>query len=312
MARHPTRHLTVIGDIHGEADLLDRLLARIDDDFGSDDDGLDDDSHDDDSRGDELVFIGDLVDRGHDNRGVVETVRALVRAGRATCLMGNHELNAVLFHTRGPDGAPLREHSAKTFAQHAAFLRDYPVGAPETADVIGWFARLPLFHETHGLRLVHAEWHAGTIDYLRGICDREGRLPPDWTDRWPRDAALRAAVERVTKGTRFPLPEGRTYTDKTGFIRDTARLAWWDAAGASDLAAQIAGPSDRKALGDGVPPLDTDAAYPADAPTVVFGHYGLDDDTPYRAPNVVCTDFTRRAGGPLTAWRTDGRWVQVR
>jgi serine/threonine protein phosphatase 1 len=70
-----------IGDIHGRADLLDRLLAMID--------------ADDAGRGaarTTLVFLGDLADRGPDSRGVVERLMAL-RASSRDCvfLMGNHE-----------------------------------------------------------------------------------------------------------------------------------------------------------------------------------------------------------------------------
>ena len=51
---------------------------------------------------DGLIFVGELIDQGPDNRGVINTVRPLVESGHAVCLMGNHELNAVLFHTVMP------------------------------------------------------------------------------------------------------------------------------------------------------------------------------------------------------------------
>src|SRR5580765_6515731 len=55
-----------IGDIHGRLDLLDRLLGMIDED--------------DEARGPartELIFLGDLVDRGPDSVGVIERLMAL-------------------------------------------------------------------------------------------------------------------------------------------------------------------------------------------------------------------------------------------
>jgi serine/threonine protein phosphatase 1 len=69
-----------IGDIHGRLDLLDRLLTMIDDD--------------DRARGparSELIFLGDLVDRGPDSVGVIERLMALRETGRVRYLMGNHE-----------------------------------------------------------------------------------------------------------------------------------------------------------------------------------------------------------------------------
>ena len=70
-----------VGDIHGRADLLDLLLDRI--------------TNDDAQRGAAetlVVFLGDLVDRGPDSRGVVERLIAFSR-GPVPCrfLMGNHE-----------------------------------------------------------------------------------------------------------------------------------------------------------------------------------------------------------------------------
>lgn len=75
------RRIYGVGDIHGRLDLLDRLLAQIDDD--------------DRARGSaasEFVFLGDLVDRGPDSRGVVERLLALAAERRPVrFLMGNHE-----------------------------------------------------------------------------------------------------------------------------------------------------------------------------------------------------------------------------
>jgi serine/threonine protein phosphatase 1 len=67
----------VIGDVHGKLALLDRLLEEIKYRAGED----------------RLVFIGDLIDRGEDSRGVV--ARALALRSEApdwvTVIRGNHE-----------------------------------------------------------------------------------------------------------------------------------------------------------------------------------------------------------------------------
>jgi len=75
------RRVYGVGDIHGRLDLLDRLLERIDED--------------DRARGraaSEIIFLGDLVDRGPDSRGVVDRLIAVSTGPRpARFLMGNHE-----------------------------------------------------------------------------------------------------------------------------------------------------------------------------------------------------------------------------
>jgi serine/threonine protein phosphatase 1 len=77
----PGRRIYAIGDIHGRLDLLDRLLAMIGED----------DTRRGGGEGTELIFLGDLVDRGPESRGVVERLMALAQRGPARFLMGNHE-----------------------------------------------------------------------------------------------------------------------------------------------------------------------------------------------------------------------------
>ncbi|MCO8121177.1 serine/threonine protein phosphatase [Stieleria sp. TO1_6] len=65
----------VIGDIHGCAKALRTLLESIDP-----------------QRDDELVFLGDYVDRGPDSRGVIDQLIELQQRCRVVALRGNHEI----------------------------------------------------------------------------------------------------------------------------------------------------------------------------------------------------------------------------
>jgi serine/threonine protein phosphatase 1 len=75
------QRIYAIGDIHGRRDLLDDLLARID--------------ADDAARAPvqtQIIFLGDLIDRGSDSRGVIERLIQLHEAsGNVRLLTGNHE-----------------------------------------------------------------------------------------------------------------------------------------------------------------------------------------------------------------------------
>lgn len=70
-----------VGDIHGRADLLDRLLALIEEHAKQ---------HPSSEK--TLVFLGDYVDRGKDSKGVIGRLRALNWPGwKFVFLRGNHD-----------------------------------------------------------------------------------------------------------------------------------------------------------------------------------------------------------------------------
>jgi len=80
--RTPRGHRAyAVGDVHGRLDLLDQLLAIIEEDCARDP-----------ARKSLLIFLGDLIDRGPDSNGVVERLRTY-RHDRLQphFLAGNHE-----------------------------------------------------------------------------------------------------------------------------------------------------------------------------------------------------------------------------
>lgn len=75
------RRVYAIGDIHGRNDLLQQLLDKIIKDDGERD-----------KVESEIIFLGDLVDRGPDSAGVLDTaMQAKEQLGNIRFLMGNHE-----------------------------------------------------------------------------------------------------------------------------------------------------------------------------------------------------------------------------
>jgi serine/threonine protein phosphatase 1 len=68
-----------IGDVHGEIDKLARLL-----------DSIREDAHRAGAPR-RIVFLGDLIDRGPDSRGVVERALKLCAHGEGAAIKGNHE-----------------------------------------------------------------------------------------------------------------------------------------------------------------------------------------------------------------------------
>lgn len=71
-----------IGDIHGQTGMLEAALERIDQDGADLGPG----------GADELIFLGDLCDRGPDSRGVIERISSAMAQGqRWTAIRGNHD-----------------------------------------------------------------------------------------------------------------------------------------------------------------------------------------------------------------------------
>ena len=250
-----------------------------------------------------ILFLGDLIDRGPENAAVIRTVRSLVDEGRAEVILGNHELNAMQFHTAHPEtGKPLRRNDIKNIRQHRAFLDEFPPGAPETREVIAWFATLPLLIERDGLRAVHAAWSEPTVAALRTHLP-DLRLGAEALVRSADETdPLYALVDEVAKGPETRLPPGYSFHDKDGAERKKVRLSWWrgDAATWREVAMSV---PDLERLPDAALPDHVRAqTYRAEAPPVFFGHYWLTGDPALQAPNALCLDYSAGKGGPLVTY----------
>ena len=157
----------IIGDVHGCATELESLLAGLGYEREG---GTGPYCHE--TR--QAIFVGDLIDRGPQQRRVLQTVKAMVDGGSAQMVLGNHEFNALAYATEWPTGSGkyLRPHddpndpwAEKNEMQHQAFL-DQVIGT-ERASYLDWFWTQPLWLDLGGLRVVHACWHDDSIDVVR-------------------------------------------------------------------------------------------------------------------------------------------------
>ena len=287
----------LIGDIHGHADALERLLGRL----GYERRGG---THRHPER--IAIFLGDYIDRGPRIADTLRIVRRMVDAGAALAIMGNHELNALAFHTPHPDrpGDHLRSHNESHSRQHAETMRQLSPG--DLAAALEWFRTLPMWLDLDGLRAVHACWDDRLVGLLRGPVD----------DAFLASACLRGGllnepVEAILKGKDMRLPPGVSYTDRDGLRRTSARVRWY-APPEGHTCRTYAMASE---------PIDSDAPLPAEvirsaAPyaeeekPVFVGHYWLQGPRPLLLrDNVACLDWSVARGGFLCAYRWDGERV---
>jgi diadenosine tetraphosphatase ApaH/serine/threonine PP2A family protein phosphatase len=303
----------IIGDIHGQADKLEALLRKL---------GYDDTAGAWRHSERKAIFVGDFVDRGPAQVRSVNIARRMVDAGAALAVMGNHELNAIAWHTPDPrdPGEYLRPRNSpkwgrKNRQQHAAFLAEVEHKPALHAEVIDWFLTLPLWIDLPAFRVVHACWHAPFLAWLKPRLHHERYLtrdlmvaateePIDEAEKDNATPSMFKAVEALTKGIEVPLPPGHAFSDKDGHTRDRVRVRWWDARATSYREAAMLSAAEASALPEVAIPGH--ARIPLDDRLVFFGHYWLTGDIALQSPRHACVDYSAGNGGPLVAYRYDG------
>jgi len=179
----PSGPIDIIGDVHGEADALRSLLSRL---------GCDPDRR---TAERPIAFVGDLVDRGPNSPEVVEMVMALIDAGVAQCVLGNHELNILLGSRKEGNGWLWGDES-----DHHQYIVDGAVhtecfesvlATPQQRErYIAFFKTLPLVLQRPDLRVVHACWHGPSVARLPEQVDIVS-LTNRWDEEINRDLDAR-------------------------------------------------------------------------------------------------------------------------
>ncbi len=298
----PARGYDLIGDVHGCAKALERLLDRL---------GYRKQAGVWRHPRRMVLFLGDIIDRGPHIREALHLVRDMVDAGQALCIMGNHEFNALGWNTPVLPGSGrhfVREHTPRnarllheTHSQFAAYPQEWK-------EFLGWFQTLPLFIDGGFFRVVHACWDSELIQLLR-TRDPEGRVDRDFIRAAGRPGSFAFQVfERLLRGLDMRLPEGVVLTSREGFPRSFFRTKFWE--------------EDPQTYGDIVfqpEPLPEDVAqtplssrqkrellrYGADEPLLFVGHYWCSGRPVPIRHNLACLDYSAVLSGRLVAYRLD-------
>lgn len=301
------KHFDIIGDIHGCAHSLSLLLERL---GYSEQRGC----YRHVSR--QVVFVGDIIDRGPEIRRCLQIVKAMVDAGCAQIVMGNHELHA-LARARLPAGISFNDGLMKeTLEQFKHYTDEWQV-------YIEWFASLPVFLDLGSCRVVHACWDQAMIDEYLSLYDSAIPSPEFLQQAFERGSFASRFLDRLTRGTVLPMPEGRELIGRDGLIRRVFRTKFWALQPTTyndvvfqpdplpnDIASQPLGEQDRLKL----------LAYDPSWPPVFVGHYWLSGEPQPVSENIACLDYSAVKLGKLVAYRFDGEqkinkdkfvWVEV-
>jgi bis(5'-nucleosyl)-tetraphosphatase (symmetrical) len=162
--------------------------------------------------GAQLVFVGDLINRGPDSLAALRLVRALAQQGRARALLGNHDLHLLAVAC-----------GARSAARSDTL--DAILAAPDRAALLDWLRQCPLALQEKGHLLVHGgvapQWTAAqtlalafeVAQVLRApgwegfLGQMYGNQPARWDDSLHGLARLRCIVNGLTR-MRFCAPDG--------------------------------------------------------------------------------------------------------
>ncbi len=247
--------IDIVGDVHGEIEALRELLRHL----SYDESGR----HPNNRR---LVFVGDLTDRGPDSPAVADLVQSLVEAGRAQCVLGNHDLNILLEKPK---------HDNDWFFGRKFFDNGYlvPQVLADTAvqeRVLAFFRTLPLALEREDVRVVHACWLPSMVEFARAatsvvdLYDEHQRIIDSALARVPGPDDVYRQLQRQNLNPVKVLTSGlerraEVPVEASGKLRFEERVEWWH-------------------------------GY-RDAPTCVFGHYSIANGGLRGAGRAFCVDY---------------------
>ena len=179
-----------------------------------------------------MIFLGDLVNRGPDSLGSLRQLKSLQEAGRAECILGNHDL-----HLLAIDAGLRKIKSLDTV--------DDILNAPDRTDLIEWLRNRPMALSNGKVLMVHAgvlpQWDLRqTIGYAQEVekalrhssyqeflAQMYGNTPNKWSASLKGFERLRVITNALTR-MRFCTPEGQMeFESKEGLEDGPAGYIPW-------------------------------------------------------------------------------------
>lgn len=307
----PVEGYDLIGDVHGCAITLERLLQKL---------GYRKIQGVYQHAKRRVIFLGDILDRGPRIREAMLLVHSMVQKGSAHMVLGNHEHNAITYCTKVKNSLTdefefLRPHTPANARLIAETLDQFANYSDDWKDMLKWLRTVPLFMEFGSakdqnlFRVVHACWDHEVVarhksDYGDGRFD----------EHFLHQSALSHTAESntmqlLTRGMVFPLPDGVTVTTHDGYTRSTFRTKFWadKAQTYGDLLFQPDPiPPEIAALPISKAHRDSMVRYGLDEPPLFVGHYWLKGKPIPITNNIACLDYSAVKYGRLVAYRMDG------
>ena len=299
-----SQYYDIIGDVHGHASLLKKLLKLM---------GYEklNGAWKHPSR--TAIFIGDFINRGPEIRETIQIVRQMTEAGYALTILGNHEYSAILYHIKDSGGMYLSRHIAGNRNQIQSTLTAFKGLDQEWRSHLKWLRTLPFFIDLEKIRIVHAYWNDDDINYLRNFLP-EGRLRRSFLrDIHENKLPAAAIIYKVLKGLEYRCPQDLILKCTKGMSRKLFRMNWWESPKNKTFRELSFG--NKFILPDYTVPSQIAPSfepYGSDQPPVFIGHYCLSDGAEIFQKNICCVDSCVVGSEQLTAYRWSGESQLIR
>jgi len=292
----------IIGDVHGHATLLKKLLKTL---------GYVKSIHGYNHPDRKAVFVGDFLNRGPEIRQTISLIRSMVDSGAAYAVLGNHEINNILYYLKDEKHIPLLKKRGKRYFSVTETIQEFAAYPDEWKEYRRWMRRLPLFLELDGIRVAHAYWSNHKIELIRAM------VPPGKISRsvfrnliLEPASPLTQAILQTTRGVHLVLPKDLRVFDNRGRAHRFFRIKWWELpAGQTFGAFSYESKFDLPAYT--IPPevYPEYELYSPDDPPMFFGHYCRGEGPQIVGDNLCCVDSCVTVSRSLAAYRWNGERI---
>jgi hypothetical protein len=289
----------IIGDVHGHASMLKKLLLKMG--YVKANGSF---SHP--SR--KAIFVGDFINRGPEIRKTIKLIRAMVENGHAQAILGNHELNAIIYHLKDKEGLRFVKEPHKYFLSLFKTIDEYSLNSLEWKEQLRWMRSLPLYLDLGEIRVVHACWSDSAIEIIDSIRE-EGRIRKKTFKKIQKNSnsELNKSIWLLTKGVNLKMPGDLKIVNNKGISPRSFRTCWWEKP-ANKTFKQMSFESKYELPAYTIPIeiLPITYPYPKDAPILFFGHYCRSKGPFILKSNVCCVDSCVTGSKTLLAYQWDG------
>jgi len=288
----------IIGDIHGHYDLLVKMLKEL---------GYNKTGAGFSCSGRKVIFTGDYINRGPKIRETVKLIREMVENGNALAILGNHELNAILYFTLNKTGNYYRKHLSRLKIPLLKTLDEYLKYPDELNETINWLRHLPFYLDLNQIRVVHGGWNDKHIQTVQHYMAGELKIRKSFLKEFRNNPELNKAINELVKGIELQLPNDLIIKDNKGISRRLFRIKWWESAEGKTF--NEVSFSNRFKLPEYTIPKEIVPSienYSEDLPPVFFGHYCLEKQDLIIKNNLCCVDRCVVRSQTLSAYRWNG------